>query len=122
MPFWDKWINKKEPPPVDRKNSQLLSGKQIDENDPSYLKLDPTGMQKDYKVLMEEERAKGFVRPLRYSYTHKTCGTTTRMHRAFAETYARDPGYYSDTFCCACKIHCPVREFVWEGTNVQVGS
>lgn len=29
-----------------------------------------TGQQKNYKVLCEEERAKGFVRPLRRSYKH----------------------------------------------------
>lgn len=29
-----------------------------------------TGMQKDYIVLSKEERDKGFIRPLRYSYIH----------------------------------------------------
>jgi hypothetical protein len=29
-----------------------------------------TGMQKDYLVLSEEERAKGFVRPVRTQYRH----------------------------------------------------
>lgn len=29
-----------------------------------------TGMQRDYLVLSEEERAKGFVRPVRCSYVH----------------------------------------------------
>ena len=33
--------------------------------------IDPkTGMQKGYVVLSEEERAKGFVRPVRQEYTH----------------------------------------------------
>jgi hypothetical protein len=36
-----------------------------------HLEIDPaTGMQKDYVVLSEEEREKGFVRPVRRSYRH----------------------------------------------------
>ena len=30
-------------------------------------------------TLSEEERAKGFVRPVRRTYKHLTCGTTTTM-------------------------------------------
>lgn len=36
-----------------------------------------TGLQKGYMVLSEEERAQGFVEPVRYSYNHvgmKVCG------------------------------------------------
>lgn len=32
--------------------------------------LGPNGQQKNYKVLCEDERAKGFVRPVRNSYIH----------------------------------------------------
>lgn len=38
------------------------------------------------------------------------------MSRAIAETYARDPHFYSGTFCTACGSHSPVGEngeFVW---------
>lgn len=35
------------------------------------VEIDPdTGMQRAYIILTEEERAKGFVRPVRYSYRH----------------------------------------------------
>lgn len=38
---------------------------------PEHREIDPkTGMQKDYVVLSEEERAKGFVRLVRNSYRH----------------------------------------------------
>lgn len=38
---------------------------------PEHKEINPaTGMQKGYVVLSEEERAKGFVRPVRYSYKH----------------------------------------------------
>ncbi len=41
------------------------------EYDPAKLEIDPaTGQQRAYVVLSEEERAKGFVRPLRRSYVH----------------------------------------------------
>jgi len=41
-----------------------------DPNDPGLRETDETGMQKAYLVLSDEERAKGFVRPLRTSYRH----------------------------------------------------
>ena len=82
-----------------------------------------TGQQKDYVVLSAEERSKGVVRPVRQSYTHNKCGQDTHMASSIAETYARDPGFYGGgTFCAACRTHFPLAEFVWEGTEEQVGS
>lgn len=90
---------------------------------PDHREINPeTGMQKGYVVLSEEERAKGFIRPLRHSYVHLTCGATTTMGNAIAETYARDPYFYSGTFCVHCREHFPLEEFRWEGTNEEVGS
>lgn len=90
---------------------------------PDHREIDPaTGLQKGYVVLSEEERAKGFVRPVRTSYTHTACGTVTTMHRSLAETYARDPKFYNGTFCACCRHHFPLDQFVWTGTNEQVGS
>jgi hypothetical protein len=91
-----------------------------------HLAIDPaTGMQKDYVVLTEEERAKGFVRPVRRAYRHEACGSVTTMGVALAETYARQPDFYSGTFCAACKAHYPVGaagEFVWEPDGTKVGT
>jgi hypothetical protein len=139
-----------------------------------------TGMQKDYIVLSDHERARGFVRPVRAGYIHKPelagpkhplrdltpdeatryasceyakfeeypktgqpgptgrywtkkeldriaqgCGSVTTMGARLAETYARQPDFYSGTFCCACKEHYPVGEkgeFVWDGTDIKVGT
>lgn len=84
-----------------------------------------TGMQKGYVVLADEERAKGFVRPVRNAYRHLKCGTVTHMAQTLAQTYARDPSFYSGTFCAGCKTHFPVGvdgEFVWDGTNEKVGT
>lgn len=93
---------------------------------PDHRDIDPaTGQQKAYVVLSADERAKGFVRPVRYSYVHLTCGVVTRMGQSIAETYARDPHFYSGTFCCGCRNHFPVGadgEFVWDGTTEKVGS
>jgi hypothetical protein len=63
------------------------------------------GQQKCYLVLSEEERAKGFVRPVRKTYVHVKCGAATTMGKALAETYARDPKFYGGTFCCNCGTH-----------------
>lgn len=92
---------------------------------PEHTNLRPNGQQEHYVVLADEERAKGFVRLVRHSYVHLKCGTTTRMGQTIAETYARDPHFYSGTFCCGCGSHFPVGEhgeFVWAGTDEKVGT
>jgi hypothetical protein len=69
-----------------------------------------------YLVLSDEERARGFVRPLRMSYWHTVCGAVTTMARAIAETYATRPSFYGSTYCATCKQHRPVGavgEFHW---------
>jgi hypothetical protein len=96
-----------------------------DRNDPGLSNIRPDGQQEVYLVLTPEERAKGFVRPVRHSYRHLTCGAVTTMGQALAETYARDPGFYGGTFCAHCGTHKPVGadgEFVWDGTNEKVGT
>jgi hypothetical protein len=79
----------------------------------------PDGQQEKYAILSDEERAKGFVRPVRTSYTHVKCGSRTTMATAIAETYARDPNFYGGTFCVGCKAHFPLHRgddyaFVWD--------
>ncbi len=99
---------------------ELTDGSEVT---PDHRDIDPaTGMQKGYVVLTQEERDKGYVRPVRRTYTHKKCGCDTTMGWAIAETYARDPKFYSGTFCCACSAHYPLDQFVWQGTEEQVGS
>jgi hypothetical protein len=69
-----------------------------------------------YLVLSDEERAKGFARPVRRSYWHAVCGAVTTMAQAIAETYARQPTFYGATYCAACRRHRPVGpdgEFHW---------
>ena len=124
-----------------------------------------------YLVLSEEERAKGFVRPLRRAYRHTGhrpkfplrditpeenetyssgdfvkfepyppscrargrywtqreldnhgCGTETKMGLALCETYARQPNFYGFTYCCGCRQHLPVADFVWVEDNAIVGT
>lgn len=96
------------------------SGNPIDEHT---REINPaTGMQNDYIVLCEEERKKGFVRPYRDRYKHAACGTVTTMGAKLSETYARDPEFYSGTFCCGCRAHFPVAEFTWTADGQTVGS
>lgn len=107
--------------PVDRSARTTLHGTPIGE----HLEIEPSGMQRDYIVLSDDERAKGFVRAVRYSYLHTKCGTVTTMGAKLAETYARDPGFYSGTFCAKCRSHFPVGpdgEFTWDGTDQKVGT
>ena len=63
--------------------------------------------------------------PVRRSYVHDKCGCVTTMGLALAETYARDPSFYSGTFCATCRAHFPVGaagEFTWKGTAERVGT
>lgn len=144
-----------------------------DPQNPALKEVDPvTGLQKVYLVLSDEERAKGFVRPLRYSYVHvgkkptyqlrdltqqeksdykqygyakfeqypeemlpkvgrywthdelstHRCGAVTSMGRELSETYARNPQFYGKTYCCACRKHLPIDEFVWDEDGEVLGS
>ncbi len=106
-------------PPVDRTKRCTTSGNPETDD---HRELLPNGQQKDYIVLCPTERAKGFVRPVRRTYRHKVCHSTTTMGIALAETYARDPSFYSGTFCCNCAKHFPLDQFVWEGTDELLGT
>ena len=88
---------------------------------------EPGPQNEVYLVLSEEERAKGFVRPVRRTYVHTGgCGAVTTMAQAIAETYARDPGFYGATYCVGCRMHRPVGErgeFIWDdGSGSRVGT
>jgi hypothetical protein len=78
----------------------------------------PVPQSAAYLVLSAEERAKGFVRPVRRAYRHQDpeCGAVTTMGQALAETYARRPDFYGATYCVGCRMHRPVGaegEFTW---------
>lgn len=95
---------------TDRENPELHESKGEGQENKAYL------------VLSEEERAKGFVRPLRQTYVHAACGTATFMSIPLAETYARNPKFYGATWCVGCRNHFPVSEFAWDGSEELVGS
>jgi hypothetical protein len=113
--------------PVDRSARVLVSGVPVPD-DQSHTELKDNGQQQDYVVLTAEERAKGFVRPVRRTYRHLKCGGVTTMSQAIAETYARDPRFYSGTFCLDCGAHFPIEsfgqdgQFVWIDDGSKVGS
>lgn len=97
----------------------MLDGSPVTDD---HWEIQPSGMQKGYVVLTEAERAKGYVAEVRAAYIHDACGKVTTMTVAIAETYAREPTFYSETFCASCRTHYPVAEFKWCGTDQRVGS
>lgn len=102
-----------------------MSNVTSDPNDPRLTRgvdEEEVSQAEAYLVLSDEEKAKGFVRPVRTSYVHEVCGAVTRMSSSIAETYARDPKFYGATYCVNCRKHRPVSEFVWDGTYEKVGS
>jgi hypothetical protein len=102
-----------------------------DRNDPGLREIITEGprkvQQKDYLVLSDEERKKGFVRPVLRSYIHLKCGVETTMGYALAETYAANPKFYGGTFCCGFRTHFPLQTedghaFEWSQDGTPVGS
>ena len=87
---------------------------------------EPIDQHDTYLVLSDDELAKGFVRPVRTVYQHVGCSVernaVTRMGYKLSETYARDPKFYGSTYCTACRMHKPVKEFVWSNDGDVVGS
>ena len=102
-------------------SERVLTSGNTEAEMPDFYEIKPNGQQKAYVVLSDYERANGFMNPVRYSYVHDKCETSTKMSRAIAETYAKDPKFYGSTFCCGCRAHFPVSEFKWEGTDLRVG-
>lgn len=107
-------------PAVDRTQRTLTDGSPVT---PEHLQIGADGMQKGYVVLSETERKRGFVRPVRRTYVHQKCGVATTAALALAETMARDPKFYSGTYCCGCRTHFtfgqPDGDFRWDdGTKV----
>ncbi len=86
-------------------------GLTTDPNEACLKDIKPNGQQCCYLILSEEERKKGFMRPVRYKYLHLRCGTVTTMDDALSETYARDPKFYGGTFCCHCGTHFRLQTF-----------
>ena len=80
-------------------------GLTTDPNEKCLKDIKPDGQQCCYLILSEEERAKGFVMPVRKTYRHMKCGSDTTMGLAIAETYAARPTFYGGTFCCFCGSH-----------------
>jgi hypothetical protein len=104
---------------------EVLTNGKTPEEMPDYRDDRGDGQQRAYLILSDEERARGFVRPVRHSYVHDKCGTVTTMGQKLAETYARDQWFYGGTFCANCRAHFPVGErgeFLWDGTDEKVGT
>lgn len=73
------------------------------------------GQYENYPTIDEGD----FEQPVRDTYLHKECGKTTTMTGDLPESVARNPSYYSKTFCTHCGKHVPVNEVLWEedGSN-----
>jgi hypothetical protein len=61
-----------------------------------------------------------FIAPYRDTYIHQTCETSTKVGTSIADTYAKNPTFYTRTFCVQCADHFPLDEFKWKD-GVQVG-
>jgi len=98
-----------------------------DRNDPRLNIIRYDGQQETHIVLSEEERSKGFIRPIRLGYKHLLCNSETTIGRSIAETYAREPTFYGSTFCVNCGDYFSLRlednepAFLWDCDGTPVG-
>lgn len=128
-------------PPSDTEPHMALTSDPADPRLGHGVDTTPVPQNDVYLVLSEEDRAKGYVRPLRRSYVHRFtadhadlpavivegtlfggCGGVTTMALPLCETYAVDPKFYGATYCTGCGQHRPVAEFMWVEDGKVVGS
>ncbi len=100
-----------------------------------YLHVGAPGPKYPLRDLTEDERARHGSRYVKYekfpesespligrSWTQEQldrvgvgCNAVTEIgSRSIAETYARDPHYYGQTYCVHCSKHLKLNEFVWD--------
>lgn len=69
------------------------------------------GQYENYPTIEDGE----FQQQPRDTYVHVDgCGQSTTMTGDLPESVARDPQYYTETFCAGCGTHVPVGEVEWE--------
>lgn len=67
------------------------------------------GQYENYPTIDEGE----FEQEPRTTYIHEECETRTKMSSDLMKSVARDPSYYTKTFCAGCGEHVPVEEVEW---------
>lgn len=70
----------------------------------------PDGQYENYPTIDEG----AFEQEPRDTYIHETCGSKTTMTGDLPESVARDPEWYTRTFCAGCGEHVPVEDVEWE--------
>ena len=77
------------------------------------------GQYESYPTIDDGE----FVQEPRASYIHEACGTKTTMSSELQKSVARDPTYYSHTYCAGCQEHVLIEEVSWtrDGEDWVVG-
>lgn len=67
------------------------------------------GQYENHPTIEEGE----FQQSVHYSYRHTECGSRTSMSDDIARSVARDPDYYSKTFCASCEEYVDTDEIEW---------
>jgi len=83
----------------------------MSDGDFDYGEQKADGQYENYPTIDEGE----FKQEPRKSYIHtEGCGTKTTMTGDLPASVARDPEYYTKTFCTGCGEHVPVEEVEWK--------
>lgn len=115
-PYRDRYIHVGEQGPKYRVRD-LTEEEMMHWADVGYIKYE------EYPKTESESQAVGrYWRREDWDNIGNGCGSETIMGRALSETYAREPHFYGATYCSNCKMHRPVREFIWSVDGEIVGS
>lgn len=95
----------------------------VNEKEIEWWGQDPEGLIA-FEAYLENrsEHPKATGRYWTTSELNSGCNTVTTMGRALSETYAKNPLFYSSTYCVGCQMHKAVEEFVWTADGQRVGS
>ena len=85
------------------------------------MRITKVSQEKTETELSDNERARGFVRPLRNTNKHPECGGITLMSDKIAENMAKKPNHYDEMYCIDCKTSAPLDKFIWHGTDIKLG-
>ena len=79
-----------------------------------YGEKQPDGQYENHPTIDDGD----FVQDVHQKYVHTDddngCGKSTVMSLDIAESVARDPYYYTKTFCAGCGDYFPTDEFTWK--------
>lgn len=84
-------------------------------SDFDYGEQRPDGQYENHPTIEDGE----YVQEVRRRYVHDLCGSVTIMPQEIAESVARDPEWYSKTFCASCGQYVTTSDVAWNADGAD---